>query len=58
MGKIYHHLLRDDLGIDHAMINSRTMGILAPCAGTDLEIWTQMLSRFTGADAVPVQAGL
>lgn len=42
MRGIYHHLLRGDLGIDHATINSRTVGILAPHAGTDLEIRIQM----------------
>lgn len=43
MREMYHHLQRGDLRIDHATLNSRTVGILAPHAGTDLEIRTQIL---------------
>lgn len=46
MREIHHHLLRDDLRIDHAMINPRSVAILAQWAGTDLEMQTQMLPDF------------
>lgn len=46
MREIHHHLLRDDLRIDHAMINPRSVAILAQWAGTDLEMQTQTQSDF------------
>lgn len=46
MREIHHRLLRDDLRIDHATINPRSVAILAQWAGTDLEMQTQTLSDF------------
>lgn len=42
--EIHHHLLRGDLGIDHALLSWRTVGMLAPHAGTELDIQTPVLS--------------
>ena len=56
MQEIYHHLLRDDLGIDHATIED--------CGDIGSTCWhwrgntDSNAVRFIGADAVPVQAGL